>query len=187
MQKYSLLNSKNFLNQRRREFAVRDYLVNTQWRKNGVITAADYAAASRIDKMDGAGYTPCGNSTISGSTFVIDKEFPDFLSTAHLVISWPKTSCYLPVPLTVQEIPEVLLDGSFSMRSFELKDKKLPLLEPDKLAALEASMRARHAQAVEKSRLVLRCESDITARENAAKILNDAFTENCKAMFDAVK
>ena len=187
MQKYSLLSGKSFIRQRRREFAVRDHLVNKQWLQNGIITAADNAAASRIDKMDGDGYTPCGDKTIAGSTFVIDREFPDFLSTAHMVISWPKTSCYLPVPQTVQEIPEAILNGSLSMHSFKLKDQNKTLLPPDELAALEARFRDRHAAAVEKARLILRRETGVTARAQAAKVLNDAFAENCRELLKLVK
>ena len=187
MQKYSLLSGKSFIRQRRREFAVHDYLVNGQWRKNGKITVADFAAASRIDQMDGEGYPPCGNKTIAGSTFAVDREFPDLLSTAYMVISFPRTSCYLPVPQCVQELPEAILNGSLSKYSFDLKDKKLPLLEPDGFAALEKRLRDRHAAAVEKARQILRYEKSLSARARAAEILNDAFAANCRELLAVIK
>ena len=187
MQKYSLLSGKSFIRQRRREFTVYDYLVNKQWRRNGMVTPADFAAASRIDRMDGDGYPPCGDKTIAGSTFVIDREFPDLLSTAYMVISFPRTSCYLPVPQSVQDIPEAILNGSVSKYSFELKDKKLPLLPPEKFAALEKRLRDRHCAAVEKARLILRQSAAPDARSQAAKLLNDAFAANCRELLTVIK
>jgi hypothetical protein len=67
MQIYSLRNFNSRLAHARREYIVRDYLVNTQWRKNGIITALDNAAASRIDQVPQAPkcYPPCGKNTIS--------------------------------------------------------------------------------------------------------------------------
>ena len=187
MQKYSLLPGKSFIRQRRREFTVYDYLVNKQWRRNGMVTPADFAAASRIDRMDGDGYPPCGDKTIAGSTFVIDREFPDLLSTAYMVISFPRTSCYLPVPQSVQDIPEAILNGSLSRYSFELKDKKMPLLEADEFAALEKRLRDRHAAAVEKARMLLRHGKNSSARTDAARILNDAFAANCRELLTLIR
>ncbi|MBE6402185.1 MAG: hypothetical protein E7039_00495 [Lentisphaerae bacterium] len=189
MQIYSLRSYKSLIAHSRREFAIRDYLVNTQWRKNGVITALDNAAASRIDKFpDGAkDYPPCGKSTISATTFVIDKEYPEFLSTAYMVFASPASSCYLPVPITLREIPETILDGTFSMRSFDLMDKKQPLLPADKLAVLEKRLYERHQAAVEKVRVLLRTSTGHTVKDDAAKILNDAFAENFKDLQASVK
>lgn len=182
MQVYSLRNYKGLVGHARREFAVRDYLVNKQWRTNGVITALDNAAASRIDKYqdNDKTYPPCGKSTISGSTFTIDKEFPEYLSTAYMTFSWPKSSVYLPIPLTVREIPEEILNGSYSHRSFDLMAKKSPILPADKLAELEKRVYARHQAAVEKARVLLRTSTKHTVQTDVAKLLNDAFAENFK-------
>ena len=91
------------------------------------------------------------------------------------------------MPQTVQEIPEAILNGSLSMHSFKLKDQKKTLLPPDELAALEARFRDRHAAAVEKARLILRRETGVTSRAQAAKVLNDAFAENCRELLKLVK
>ena len=182
MQVYSLRSYKGLVGHARREFAVRDYLVNKQWRTNGVITALDNAAASRIDKYqdNDKTYPPCGKSTISGSTFTIDKEFPEYLSSAYMTFSWPKSSVYLPIPLTVREIPEEILNGSYSHRSFDLMAKKSPILPEDKLAELEKRVYNRHREALEKSRVLLRTSTKHTVQTDVAKILNDAFAENFK-------
>ena len=182
MQIYSLRNYNSLIAHSRREFAVRDYLVNTQWRNNGVITPLDIAASSRINKVDGDPkcYPPCGKSTISASTFTIDKEYPEYLSSMYTVFASPASSCYLPVPMTLKEIPEEILDGSLSMRSFELMDKKLPLLPADKLAVLEKRLYDRHSAAIEKARKLLRTGKSHTVQVDVAKILNDTFAENFK-------
>ena len=189
MQVYSLRNYKGLVGHARREFAVRDYLVNKQWRSNGVITALDNAAASRIDKYqdNDKTYPPCGKSTISGSTFTIDKEYPEYLSSAYMTFSWPKSSVYLHIPLTVREIPEEILNGSYSHRSFDLMAKKSPILPEDKLAELEKRVYARHQAAVEKSRVLLRTSTKHTVQADVAKILNDAFAENFKDLEATVK
>lgn len=51
MQIYSLRSFDSRLAHARREYIVRDCLVNTRWRPNGVITAFDNATAARIDKV----------------------------------------------------------------------------------------------------------------------------------------
>ena len=189
MQIYSLRSHKSLIQHSHREYAIRDFLVNKQWRKNGVITPLDNAAASRIDKtLEGVKcYPPCGRSTISGSTFSIDKEYPEYLSTAYMTFSWPKSSVYLPVPLTVRDIPEAILDGSYSMRSFELMDKKAPIMDAEKLAVLEKRLYDRHAAAVEKARVLLRTSTKHTVQTDVAKILNDAFAENFKDIQENTK
>ena len=185
----SLRSYKSLLAHSRREFSVRDYLVNTQWRKNGVITALDNAAASRISKVadDEKCYPPCGKSTVSGTTFVIDKEYPEFLSTAYMALSSPASSCYLPVPITLTDVPEEICNSSYSNRSFNLMDKKQPLLPADKLAVLEKRLYARQAAAIEKARVLLRTSTLHTVKNDVAKILNDAFLENFKDLQDSVK
>ena len=189
MQIYSLRNYASLIAHSRREFAVRDYMVNTQWRKNGVITPLDFAASSRIDKVDGDPkcYPPCGRRTISANTFVIDKEYPEYLSSAYMTLSSPASSCYLPVPMCLQNIPEEISNGAYSTRSFNLMDKKQPLLPADKLAALEKRLYERHAAAVEKARTLLRTSTKHTVKTDVAKILNAAFAENVKDLEATVK
>ena len=90
----------------------------------------------------------------------------------------PRSSCFIPVPVTIREVPEEIKNGSFSRRSLDLHGKKLPLLPEKELSALEARLRQRHAEAVEKVRKMLRTSRVHSTREDAAKILNDAFDAN---------
>ncbi len=180
MQIYSLRSHKSLIQHSHREYAIRDFLVNKQWRQNGVITPLDNAAASRIDKLpDGAkGAPPCGKSTISATTFAIDKEYPEYLSTAYMVFSWPKSSVYLPVSVTLSKVPEELCNGSLSNASFELMDKKQPLLPDDELNTLEKKIYERHAAAVDECRKILRTSTVHTTQNDVSAILEKAFKEN---------
>ena len=66
-------------------------------------------------------------------------------------------------------------------------DKKQPLLPADKLAVLEKRLYERHQAAVEKVRVLLRTSTGHTVKDDAAKILNDAFAENFKDLQASVK
>ena len=191
MQIFSLRSYNSLIAHSRREFAVRDYLVNRQWRQNGVITPLDFAASSRINKVDGDPkcYPPCGRKTISGNTFTIDKEYPEYLSSAYMTFSSPAHACFLPVPMTLRNIPEKILDGSYSMHSFKLMDDKKPLLPAAELAALEKRLSARHDAAVEKARVILRTSTSTnpTAQDLAAQVLNKAFEENFNDISNTLK
>ena len=104
-----------------------------------------------------------------------------------MVFSNPGSSCYLPVPLCVRNIPVMILDGSFSTYSFDLKDQKKPFLPPEELAALEKRLYARHAAAMEKARVILRSSRKYTTWDEAAKLLNDAFEQNVQDIQAAMK
>ena len=189
MQIYSTLLPRQLDRNFNREFAVRDFMIEQIWRKNGIITPLDNASASRIDK---AGiyqpcYPPCGRNTISSTTFVIDKEYPEYLSSVYLTLSWPRSSCFLPVPMTVRNIPAEILDGSYSSRSFALQDKKQVLLPADKLAALEKRLYDRQAAAIEKARILLRTSKKESVQRDVAKILNDTFAENIRDIRETTK
>lgn len=189
MQIYSLNSCKTLIGLSRREFAVRDYVINKQWRQNGIVTPQDIAASSRITKIedDPKCYPPSGVATISSTTFVIDKEYPEFLSSVYLTLSSPNSSCYLPVPVTLQKIPEEILNGSYSKISFDLFAKKQPLLPEKVLASLEKRLYTRHAAAVEKARTLLRTSKNHSVKTDTAKILNAVFEENFRDIQNTVK
>ena len=186
MQKYSLNNPKRMAAYARREFAVRDHLIQT-WKGNGLITPYDNIEASRIDQVRDDGpkcAPPCGGSTISATTFSIDLEYPEYLSTAYMVFSSPRNSCYLPVPVTIDELPDELLNGKFSARAFERLDKKQPFLPEKELKALETKLYKRHSEAVEAARRELHKNAD---RSVAAGILKKAFQANWADIIAAEK
>ena len=189
MQMFATTKYKDKIGNSQRAYTVLDFLINKAWRQNGIVTPLDSAAASRISTIEDAPkvYPPCGKATISATTFVIDKDYPEYLSTAYMVFSNPGSSCYLPVPLCVRNIPVMILDGSFSTYSFDLKDQKKPFLPPEELAALEKKLYARHAAAQEKARMILRTSRKYTTWDEAAKLLNDAFEQNVRDIQAAMK
>lgn len=189
MQKSSTRNFNSLIGHFRREFAVRDFLLNQRWRNNGILTPADLAASSRINQFPdkGAGYTPCGSRTLTGVTFAIDMEFPETLSTMYSVFGPPRSACYIPVPMTILDIPEEILNGSFSRKSLDLHSKNLPLLPEKELNALEQRMYKRHAEAMEKVRKILRTSRNHSTPQEAAKLLNDAFNANWQDMQNTLK
>ncbi len=189
MQRFSLRNFTSLNNHFRREFAVRDFMLIQRWQNNGILTPADFAASSRINQFPdkGTGYTPCGARTLSGVTFAIDVEFPETLTTVYSVFGPPRSSCFIPVPMTIREIPEAILDGSFSQKSLDLHNKKLPLLPENELNALEQRIYKRHAEALEKTRKLLRTSRNYSTRDDAAKILNDAFYANWQDVQNTLK
>ena len=177
LQKYSLNNPKRMGAYARREFAVRDHLILT-WREKGKITPYDNAEASRIDQVRDNWpkcTPPCGKSTISATTFSIDLEYPEYLSTAYMVFSSPRSACYLPVPVSIDELPDELMNGKFSARCFGRMDKNQPFLPEKELKELEPRLYKRHADAVEAARLELHRNAD---RTKAAGILKKAFQAN---------
>ena len=189
MQACSLNSYQTLVSLSRREFTVRDYLINKQWRLNGIITPLDNAAASRISKIEDAPecYPPSGQATISSTTFVIDKEYPEYLSTVYLTLSSPNSSTYLPVPLTLQNIPEEILNGSFSKYSFDLFASKKSIMPEKELSALERRTYERHSAAIEKARILLRTRKDHSIKTDVAKILNRAFEDNFNDIRNTVK
>ena len=189
MMKFSHRNFTSLNNHFRREFAVRDFLIIQRWMNNGILTPADFAASSRINQFPdkGEGYTPCGARTVTGVTFAIDVEYPETLSTMYSVFGPPRSSCFIPVPVTIREIPEEILNGSFSRKSLDLHEKKLPLLPEKELAALEDRLRQRHSEASEKTRKLLRTSRLYSTHEDAAKILNDAFNANWQDVKSTLK
>ena len=95
-----------------------------------------------------------------------------------MVFSWPKSSVYLPVPVTLSKVPEELCNGSLSNASFELMDKKQPLLPDDELNTLEKKIYERHAAAVDECRKILRTSTVHTTQNDVSAILEKAFKEN---------
>ena len=189
MQRFSHRNFASLHGHARREFAVRDFLIIQRWMNNGILTPADFAASSRINQFPdkGEGYTPCGARTVTGVTFAIDVEYPETLSTMYSVFGPPRSSCFIPVPVTIREIPEEILNGSFSRKSLDLHEKNLPLLPEKELSALEDRLRQRHSEASEKTRKLLRTSRLYSTHEDAAKILNDAFNANWQDVKNTLK
>ena len=164
----------------RREYAVRDALVNNILGKKKKITLPDVLKVSRINKFpeDPKCYPLCGAATITGTSFVIDREFPRELSYFVSTFGPPRHGFYLPLPLTLKELPLTLRNGSWSNPLFlRKKAKKNPDIK--KLESIEAVMLKNHLNAVNEARKLLRAGGG-SAKNKAAALLEKAFSENMK-------
>ena len=186
MQKFSIRGNDSRIAHHRRENAVAELLITKALRPNGVITPLDSMAASRISVIpeDKECYPPCGKNTISATTFAVDLEYPDVLSTAYMVFASPASSCYLPVPVMVTDIPDELLNGDYSERAFVRAENGLPFLPEKELKALEMKLYKRHTFAIEAARKLLKNGG---SRMEAAGILQQAFNENWKDIINSEK
>ena len=122
-------------------------------------------------------YPLCGKFTNVASTFVIDLEYPEELSYFSSTFGPPRHGIFIPVPLTLDNLPQEMRNGAWSNEAFVRKNaNKEP--DQDKLAAFEAELLTRHQQAMEKARKILQDSGD---KAEAAAILKNAFEENFKA------
>ena len=162
----------------RREYAVRNLLVNQTLAKKKKISLPDIFKASRIDSFpeDPKCYALCGAATNVGSSFVIDREFPEELSFFASTFGPPRHGLYIPVPLTLKELPLELRNGSWSEVLFKRKKAK-KVLDMKKVEAAEAQMLKNHQKAVEEARKLLRSGS-FSAKGEAAALMEKCFNEN---------
>ena len=88
----------------------------------------------------------------------------------------PRHGLYIPVPLTLKELPLELRNGSWSEVLFKRKKAK-KVLDMKKVEAAEAQMLKNHQKAVEEARKLLRSGS-FSAKGEAAALLEKCFNEN---------
>lgn len=177
---YSKNNPSQIVGNSRREYALRNALVNGILAKDKKITVTDVMKASRIDRFpeDPKCYALCGSATIVGTSFVIDREHPEELSYFVSTFGPPRHGFYIPVPLTLKEVPLTLRDGSWSNPLFlRKKAKKNPDMKI--LESVESQMLKNHLAAVEKARKILD-KGGFGAKEQAAELLEKSFHANMK-------
>ena len=174
---YSLQEPKNIVNNGRREYAVRKALLHDIVQKGRVITPPDMAHAARISKIPEAEkcYPLCGRRTVAGTTFVIDTEFPEDLSYASFAFGPPRHTFFIPVPVTIDSLPEILLNGKFCNEIFK-RFQKGEWKKESELQEVESKMNAVFEKALNDARKILRNKKD-NAKKDAAAILKKAFTE----------
>ena len=164
----------------RREYAVRDLFVNKILAKKKKIALTDVLTASRIDKFpeDPKCYPLCGKATIVGSSFVIDREFPEELSYFVSTFGPPRHGFYIPVPLTLENFPANMRNSTWSNALYvRWKGKKNPDMK--KLESVESVMLKNHLAAIESARQKLRAGA-AGAKCGARALLEKSFKENMK-------
>ena len=174
---YSRRDQKSLVAHHRREVAVRSLLFADGTKYNEPVTQEKIAAASRIDAYpdEPQCYPLCGSLTNSGSTLMIDCEFPEVLSALVAACGPPRHTAYLPIPFLLDEFPQELAEGTFCDAVFARAKEKRELLPQEKLVQFERTLRKRHEEAVEKGRKILK--SGGSAAE-VKKLLAEAFRQN---------
>ena len=178
---YSQKDQKALIGNHRREFAVRSLLFADGTKYGEPVTQEKIAAASRINAYpdEPQCYPLCGSRTNSGSTLMIDCEFPEALSTLVAACGPPRHTAYLPIPFLLDEFPQELAEGTFCDAVFSRAEEKRELLPPEKLTEFERILRKRHEEAVEKGRKVLKAGGSIA---EVKKLLAEAFRQNWEAL-----
>ncbi len=170
------------MDSRRREFAVSRAVFDSGTQYSRPVTAEIMAKAARVPtipelpKNDG----PCASRTVSGATFSIDREFPADLSTVYAAAGNPDYTFFIPVPVTVNKLPDVLLNQKFSAEVYKNLAAGRKIVSDEKRAEIEKRINQIHRNAREKARKILRECFSGNARLEARKIMNDAFAENWK-------
>ena len=177
---YSKNNPSQIVGNSRREYAVRNALVNGILAKKKKITLTDVLKTSRINKFPEAPkcYALCDKETTAATSFVIDPEFPEELSYMVSTFGPPRHGFYIPVPMTLKKVPHILSSGSWSNALFLRKEAKK---DPDmkKLESVEAQMLKNHLAAVTEARKILE-KGGFSAKEKAALLLEKSFEANMK-------
>ena len=177
---YSRKSAKGSANSRWRERAVLNTLFDYGKQHSRPVTPEIMAQAARITLIPEAKeqLPPCARHTVSGATFSIDREFPADLSIVYAAAGHPDHTFFIPVPVTVDELPAELLDQTHSQKVYQRQAAKKKALPDRKRTEIEARLNARCRAAREKARQLLKRDFSTENRLKARKIMNRAFKEN---------
>ena len=119
-----------------------------------------------------------GGNSLGCTCFELDAEFPAYLSYAYIALGPQQHTIYLPVPMSLDQLPDKLRDGSWAMLAYDLRAKvgtnpkylaEFSAIEDKFLAEVEANR--------EKARELLKSGQ----HDEAKKLLNGAFARHFKA------
>ena len=184
MIRFSQKGVKSVMNSRQREFAVKKALFDSGTQYNRPVTAQIIAKASRVGSLPDlpGSAVPCGNRTVSAATFSIDREFPADLSTMYAAPGNPDYTFFIPVPLTINEVPAVLLNQKYSADVYKRWTAGRKTVSAEKRAEIENKINLNHRSAREKARKLLRKSFSKANRLEARRIMNEAFAENWRIL-----
>ena len=113
-----------------------------------------------------------GGNSLGATCFELDAEFPAYLSYAYLALGPQRNTIFVPVPMSLDKMPEKFADGSWAQQAYDILDawgKDNP--EISKFAELEDKFLAE----VDKVRAEAYTLLKAGKNEEAAKLLNDCF------------
>lgn len=174
MEKYALTDYRVFLIEATREFVIRQTF-NEAYRKNGKVTIEDIINLSRVaNTPKGApnNRSLCCSWTNSTASFVIDRDYPDVLSTAYMSVGHPRHTVVLPFPICLKQIPAELTDAAWAGKSYaRLKVLKTRSEVPAPWLAFEKESLGAYKTALAQAREMLK-KGD---RKGAVELLNNSF------------
>ena len=119
-----------------------------------------------------------GGNSLGCSCFELDEEFPAYLSYAYIAMGPQQHTVFLPVPMSLEQLPEKLRDGSWAMLAYDLRAKVGT--NPKYLAEISA-LEDKFLADVEANRVKARELLKEGKNAEAAKLLNDAFARHYAA------
>ena len=172
--KYAITDFKTYSIESTREYIVRKAF-NDALAKNKKVSVQDILDLSReTETPEGAinRRSICCSWTNSTSTFVVNRDYPDVLSTAYLCIGHPRHTVMLPVPICIKEVPEELATDKFAAKSYKrLAQFKTRHPVPAAWLAFEKQSLADYSTALKQAENLLK-KGD---RKHAVDILNNTF------------
>ena len=174
--KYATTDFKTYLVESTREYIVRKAF-NDALAKNKKVTVQDILNLSReTETPKGAinNRSLCCSWTNSTSTFVVDRDYPDVLSTAYVCVGCPRHTVQLPIPICIKELPEDLTTTKFSAKSnarWEKLKTRHPV--PEAWLAFEKESFSAYNTALKQAKEAMK-KGD---RNQAVKVLNDSFNK----------
>ena len=161
-----------YINNSIRQFIVLTEL-NKAYRTRGKITVQDSLNLTRIHETPkndmNLTRSICFKHTNSSSSFVIDRSYPDVLSTGWLCVGPPRNTVCIPVPVCVEKLdPEIAgLDFySAARKDFDKRGFASPL--PEKFTAFEKKAFEQYGKALKLAEILLKKGQ----KAQAVKVLN---------------
>ena len=183
MLNYSRRNAKSHLSGANRRFAASEFIRTTVLEK-GKVGPLDLTKLARLrdaaQEKEGVRQV-CMSKTLCSTMFVPDRMFPEYLSTAYVVLGPPRNSIFLPVPMGLPSLPESFADSRWGTRGLKLLEK-LSIDHPflKEFEALEAKFFREFEEVREKARLLLlknqRAEAQKLLLENFCRQYKEAGT-----------
>ena len=119
-----------------------------------------------------------GGNSLGCSCFELDPEFPAYLSYAYIALGPQQHTIYLPVPMSLDQLPEKMRDGSWAMLAYDLRAKVGT--NPEYLAEF-AKLEDKFLAEVEANRARARELLKAGKTEEAARLLNSTFARHFAA------
>ena len=119
-----------------------------------------------------------GGNSLGCSCFELDAEFPAYLSYAYLALGPQQHTIFLPIPMSLEQLPDKVRDGSWAMLAYDLRAK---VGTNPKYLAEFSQLEDRFLAEVEAARQQARALLKEGKNREAAALLNGTFARHFAA------